>query len=231
MRNYLYISDAKVDSYIGQLGNKERKKIAADLGVNVGVMQAKLGTEWATEQNRITRLEVVEKRLLKEKPVGSIGSGKPWIEGMADVVPATFQDEGSNLAKADFIVPIPLSPDKAKAQELNRTLTLAEELSQLIGVDVRSALSLNRPIAKRALNVTADLFERRYSEALSCRGMKPSPARILLVDDVCTHGSTFAVAARTIRRRYPDCDIIACSAGQMTVREAFAQPSRLLEPE
>ncbi len=125
-------------------------------------------------------------------------------------------------------VPIPLSPDKAKAKELHRTLALANELSQLLGIDVRQALNLDRPISKRALSASADVFERRYGEALSCAGMRPTPTRILLVDDGCTHGSTLAMAARAVRRRVGKCEVVACTAGQMTVLEALAQPDKLL---
>ena len=133
-----------------------------------------------------------------------------------------------DLHEADYIVPIPLSPDKARAKELHRTLALANELSQLLGVDVRQALSLDRPISKRALGASADVFEHRYREALDCAGMRPRPSRILLVDDVCTHGSTLAVAARAIREQVSGCEVVACTAGQMTVREALAQPGKLL---
>jgi hypothetical protein len=97
MRNYLYISDAKVDAYIGQIGDKEKRKIAARLGLNVAVFHAGVGAEWASQSNRVTRLEVVEQRALKEKPVGSLESGEPWIEGAANVVATTFRDEKSNL--------------------------------------------------------------------------------------------------------------------------------------
>src|ERR1051326_1057609 len=57
----------------------------------------------------------------------------PLARGIADVL------KERDLDKADFIVPIPLSPDKAKAGELHRTLALANELSQLLGINVRQA--------------------------------------------------------------------------------------------
>ena len=147
----------------------------------------------------------------------------PLARGIADVL------KERDLDKADFIVPIPLSPDKAKAGELHRTLALANELSQLLGINVRQALRLDRPISKRALDLSARAFERRYSEALSCRGMRPAPQRILLVDDVCTHGSTLTMAAKAVQERIGECEIVACAAGQMTIREALAEPDRLLE--
>lgn len=97
MRDYLYISDAKVDSYIGQIRKKERKRIAAEFGVNVAVVRASAKGEWVSQEDRVTRLEIVERRLLEEKPVGPLDAGKPWIEGIADVVPASFSGEASNL--------------------------------------------------------------------------------------------------------------------------------------
>lgn len=147
----------------------------------------------------------------------------PLARGIADAL----KERG--LHKADFIVPIPLSPDKAKAGELHRALALAKELSQLLGIDVRQALRLDRPISKRVLGLSARAFERRYGEALSCRGMRPAPRRILLVDDVCTHGSTLTVAAKAVQERIGECEVVACAAGQMTIREALAEPSKLLE--
>lgn len=97
MRDYLYISDTKVDTYIGQIKKSERKKIAAEFGVNAGILRASVEGEWASQDDRVTRLEIVERRLIKEKPVGPLDTGKQWIEDVADVVPATFQGEAGNL--------------------------------------------------------------------------------------------------------------------------------------
>ena len=51
----------------------------------------------------------------------------------------------------DCLVPIPLSPDKAKAKEIHRTRLLAAELSDLMGIEMLDCLSLTRPVSKRRL--------------------------------------------------------------------------------
>ncbi len=92
MRNYLYISDAKVDVYLPQITAGEKKKVAARLGFNVGVLQGSLQMEQMSLESRVHRLVAVEQKLRAEKSVGSLESGEPWIEGTATVTAATFRD-------------------------------------------------------------------------------------------------------------------------------------------
>jgi predicted amidophosphoribosyltransferase len=99
----------------------------------------------------------------------------------------------------------------------------------LLGIDVRESLKLDRPISKRALGLSAETFERRYAEALSCAGMRPNPTRVIVVDELCTQGSTLAVATAKIRERYPDCQVVGATAAQMTIVEAIADGSGLLK--
>jgi predicted phosphoribosyltransferase len=58
--------------------------------------------------------------------------------------------------------------------------------------------------------------------------MRPRPNRVILIDDVCTRGSTLAVATAAIRGRYPGCDVVAATAAQMTVIEAIRDTDKLL---
>ncbi len=179
---------------------------------------------WPVSGGRAARAGINDTTyVFKRFKTGTEKLAYPLARGIA----AALQER--DLETADFIVPIPLSPDKAKAGEFHRTLALAKELSQLLGIDVRQALHLDRPISKRALDLRADQFERRYAEALSCRGMRPRPTRVLLLDDVCTHGSTLAVATKAIQERVHDCEVVACTAGQMTVVEALADGEQLLK--
>jgi hypothetical protein len=132
------------------------------------------------------------------------------------------------LDEADYLLPIPLSPEKAERKELHRTLALANEVSQLLGIPVRETLQLHREISKRALGVGAQEFERRYAEALSCSGIRPNPKRVIVIDDVCTKGSTLAVATHAIHGRYPECEVALATAAQMTIAEAIADEGVLL---
>ena len=122
----------------------------------------------------------------------------------------------------DFVVPIPLSPDKAANREKHRTLALAEELGRLLAVDVREMLALASGVSKRRMQAagsTTAQFERRYREALVA-DVPADAGRLLLVDDVMTRGSTAAQALRAIRSRRREAVVVVATAGQMIVKEA-----------
>ena len=140
------------------------------------------------------------------------------------------------LAKAhrldfDVIVPVPLSPDKATNKELHRTLALANEVARLTGAPVREWLTLTQPVSKRRLRLGqgygAVAFERAYSRVLQADPKLASASTVLLVDDVCTEGSTLRVCGDAIRAVNPAVTIVASTAGQMTVRQAVADPAPL----
>jgi predicted amidophosphoribosyltransferase len=137
-----------------------------------------------------------------------------------------------HLLDVEAIVPIPLSPDKAEAGEINRTALLAREMEVLLGTPIVDALSLNQPISKHKLRTWAGLsakeFERRYRQALVVSPDIRNWKRILLLDDVCTEGSTLRVAAQCIRELNLECEIIAVAAGQMIVKPVVRDKAPLV---
>lgn len=126
------------------------------------------------------------------------------------------------LLEFDYVVPIPLSPDKAEKGEKHRTRTLARELSRLLAVRTQEMLELSSSVSKRRMQAegyTVSQFENRYRRAL--QAIVPRDAeRILLVDDVMTRGSTIAQALNAIREQRPDVAVVVATAGQMIVKEA-----------
>jgi hypothetical protein len=130
----------------------------------------------------------------------------------------------------DGVVPIPLSPDKAEANEIHRTRLLANELAKLLGIRVADVLSLNRAISKRqlfSLGYTRRDFEDAYYKALSVGGRVTSYQRLLLLDDVCTEGTTLRCALQRIREVHPSCEVSAVTAGQMIVKAVVRDESGL----
>ena len=126
-----------------------------------------------------------------------------------------------DLLEFDYVVPIPLSPDKLAKREKHRTRELAKELGRLLAVRMREMLTLSSSVSKRRMQAdgyTVSQFEERYRKALQAN--VPNDARrILLVDDVMTRGSTVAQAIRAIRERRPEATVAVATAGQMIVKE------------
>lgn len=129
------------------------------------------------------------------------------------------------LIEFDYVVPIPLSPDKANNGEQHRTRALAKELGRLLAVPVREMLTLTMSVSKRRMlsqGYSIADFEQKYSVALRAR--VPSDAeRILLVDDVMTGGSTAAQILAAIREQHPGAAVVVATAGQMIVKEAVVK--------
>jgi predicted amidophosphoribosyltransferase len=125
----------------------------------------------------------------------------------------------------DAIIPIPLSPDKAEAAELNRTLALARELERLCGAPVREFLKLAAPISKRrmlAAGYTLSDFERKYQQLLRVNEDVCGLQRVLLVDDTVTRGSTIRCALAGLQRVEPRMAVVVASAGRMIIKAAVA---------
>ncbi len=124
----------------------------------------------------------------------------------------------------DAVIPIPLSPEKVAAGELHRTLLLAQELGRLLGrVPVRECLSLTEPISKRqmlAAGASRSYFRRRYSQCLRVDNAVSRMLRVLLVDDVITHGETVRAAIDRLHTVNAELKIVVASAGQMITKSA-----------
>ena len=131
------------------------------------------------------------------------------------------------LLDFDYVVPIPLSPDKAKSREKHRTKELGRELSRLLAVRFQEMLSLSSSVSKRRMRAegyTPSQFERHYREALEAK-VPASAKRILLVDDVMTRGSTVAQAIEAIREQRPEAVVVIATAGLMIVKESVVDDS------
>ncbi len=138
----------------------------------------------------------------------------------------------ADVPRVDALVPIPLSPDKAEAGELDRARAVALQLSFLLRVPVKDVLKLKAAISKRALRnagMTAGDFERAYKQRLEADRTQLSRARrVLIIDDVCTYGSTLGVAARALISAYPRLAVHTAAGAQMAIRATAAHAVGLI---
>jgi hypothetical protein len=159
--------------------------------------------------------------------VGEAALAYPLAKGMVRALAKRGHIE------ADAIVPIPLSPEKVKLGEIHRTRLLAEALSGLINVPVIEALELTAPKGKRAsLNAGESPYQFRmgYASLLAVDARKLlSATKIILVDDVCTNGNTLAASIKALRAAGVRGDVVAATAGQMTILDAVADERGLFK--
>ena len=104
---------------------------------------------------------------------------------------------GGWTAASDWLVPMPLSRRRLRERGFNQALLISRHLSRLTGVPVARLLSRRH----RRAQVGLDREERRRNVrgAYRCRRPPKKGARICIVDDVMTTGSSLGDAGRALR--------------------------------
>lgn len=113
----------------------------------------------------------------------------------------------------DLIMPVPMHWAKQIRRGYNQTHHIAVGISQATGIPVILSLKAVRPhktqtamTKEQRLVNTAGLFALRHPEEVEGRG-------VLLVDDICTTGSTLRSAAESILAAAPGCRLSLMSIG------------------
>ncbi len=111
---------------------------------------------------------------------------------LALAVPEDWKGEGTCL------VPVPLSPDRERERGYHPARLLAAEVSIRTGMPWADLLRKIRPTPPQ-MKLPREERRRNLKGAFSLRGVLPD-ARILLVDDVVTTGSTLEECARVLKK-------------------------------
>jgi hypothetical protein len=101
-RYYVYVSDAKLDMLHGQIPRKLRDRIAKDLKLDLKLVSLSL-TEVPTQENRYSKVAVVEDYLERDGGVGSVGAPGRYIRDTLDMTwghadPRTAPDDAVYFA-------------------------------------------------------------------------------------------------------------------------------------
>jgi ComF family protein len=101
---------------------------------------------------------------------------------------------------ADVIVPVPLHPSRLRERGYNQSELLARALGAILVLPVDTS-TLQRTRQTKS-QMTLDAYERHQNvaEAFACSNATLSGQRVLLIDDVCTTGSTLEVCAHALKQ-------------------------------
>jgi predicted amidophosphoribosyltransferase len=97
--------------------------------------------------------------------------------------------------KADFLVPVPLH--KGSEREYNQAELIARGASELWGIPVISCLRWRLKVPNQAASSGHE--DRVIPENAVEAGLLPKGTRTVIIDDVCTSGSTLLAADRALK--------------------------------
>ena len=104
----------------------------------------------------------------------------------------------ANPLPGDVLVPVPLHPKKLRERGYNQAELLARELSKGTGLKVETGfLARTRNTAPQARSGDGSMRQRNVDRAFECRG-DAQGVSCILVDDVCTTGSTLNACAEAL---------------------------------
>ena len=121
--------------------------------------------------------------------------------------------------KFDYVLGIPLSPDKKKSGEIDRVAKLCEIVSKELKVNyLNDGLKLTKPISRRSYKLNGlgnQDFSRDYYKYLDLNTPNLNNKTILIIYDVITDGITLKTTAKKVMDQYPNVSIYAATAGIM----------------
>lgn len=102
---------------------------------------------------------------------------------------------------AELIVPIPLHSSRFRERGYNQSELLARQLGKLLDLPVRTDLVVRSRATESQVKLSFQARRQNVRDAFACQPGPLSERIILLVDDVCTTGSTLDACARPFKEK------------------------------
>ncbi len=92
--------------------------------------------------------------------------------------------------KGTVLVPVPLYKEREKTRGFNQAVEIARWCQEQTGIPLWMGLKRVKPTAQQATLGRANRWKNMEGAMRICKGVPPWVQRIIVVDDVCTTGST-----------------------------------------
>ena len=114
--------------------------------------------------------------------------------------------------KKDFqVVPVPIYPKRKKQRKYNHMELVAEEFAEILGYEYTPELIIRVKDTKPQYNLKKHQRADNLKDAFSANKSKLKQGTILLIDDICTTGSTFEEMIKELKKNGID-DIVCFTA-------------------
>ncbi len=101
---------------------------------------------------------------------------------------------------ADVIVPVPLHVSRFRERGYNQSELLAGQLGNLLGLPVNTDTLQRIRNTKSQMQLGADERHQNVAKAFACCNQALLGQTVLLIDDVCTTGSTLDACADALKQ-------------------------------
>jgi ComF family protein len=118
------------------------------------------------------------------------------LAGLADPFGAMLADYWRTMQlTADWLVPVPLHPSRERDRGYNQSNLLAQCLATQVGISVIVKGLRRTRVTAVQMELNAAQRKENVSGAFACADQRVRGARVIIIDDVCTTGTTLEACA------------------------------------
>jgi ComF family protein len=106
---------------------------------------------------------------------------------------------GEKPFSVDCVIPVPLHPRRLRERGYNQATLIAEEFARRVGLSVLPDALVRERVTESQTRLSAFERRRNVDGAFRAHGSQMRGRSVLLLDDVCTTGSTLQACADALR--------------------------------